>query len=38
MLVYAGASAAVAYLIKPIINKVLPREDRLPFRYWAAFI
>ncbi|NUR56082.1 MAG: hypothetical protein HOQ29_16680 [Acidobacteria bacterium] len=24
MLAYAGASAYVAYLIKPIINKVLP--------------
>ena len=31
MLVYAGASAVVAYLIKPIINKVLPGEQWLPF-------
>ena len=38
MLVYAGASAAVAYLIKPIINKVLPGDEGLPFRFWAGFI
>ncbi len=38
MLVYAGASAVVAYLIKPIINKVLPGEEWLPFTYWAAVI
>ena len=38
MLVYAAASAAVAALIKPIINRVLPGEDWLPFRFWAAFI
>ncbi len=38
MLVYAGASAAVAYLVKPIINKVLPGEAGLPFSFWAAFI
>ena len=38
MLVYAGASAAVAYLIKPIINKVLPGEEHLPFAFWTTFI
>jgi subfamily B ATP-binding cassette protein MsbA len=38
MLLYACASAAVAYLVKPIINKVLPTDDNLPFSYWAAFI
>ena len=38
MLLYAAASAAVAYLVKPIINKVLPGEDGLPFSFWVAFI
>jgi subfamily B ATP-binding cassette protein MsbA len=38
MLLYAGASAAVAYLIKPIINKVLPGQQGLSFTFWAAFI
>jgi subfamily B ATP-binding cassette protein MsbA len=38
MLLYAAASAAVAYLVKPIINKVLPGEAGIAFRYWAAFI
>ena len=36
MLVYAGASAGVAYLIKPIINHVLPGEGG--FSYWAGLI
>jgi ATP-binding cassette, subfamily B, bacterial MsbA len=38
MLVYAAASAGVAYLIKPIINKVLPGDNGLSFRFWAGFI
>jgi ATP-binding cassette, subfamily B, bacterial MsbA len=38
MRLYAGASAAVAYLIKPIINKVLPGQQGLSFTFWAAFI
>jgi subfamily B ATP-binding cassette protein MsbA len=38
MLVYAGASALVAYLIKPIVNKVLPGQDWLPFASWATLI
>jgi len=37
MLVYAGASAGVAYLVQPIINKILPGEQ-LEFRYWATLI
>ena len=36
MLLYAGASAAVAYLIKPIIDKALPGDGNLPF--WATAI
>jgi ATP-binding cassette, subfamily B, bacterial MsbA len=36
MAAYAGASAGVAYLIKPIIDKVLPGQ--LPFRFWATLI
>ncbi len=39
MLLYAGASAVVAYLVKPIINKqILPAQDSVPFSFWAAFI
>ncbi len=38
MLVYAGASASVGALIKPIIDKVLPGESGIPFSYWAALI
>jgi subfamily B ATP-binding cassette protein MsbA len=38
MVVYAGASAGVAYLIKPIIDHLLPGQDGLPFSYWAALI
>jgi len=38
MLVYAGAQAGVGYLIVPIINKVLPGEDGLSFRFWAIAI
>jgi subfamily B ATP-binding cassette protein MsbA len=38
MLVYAAASAAVALLVKPIFDRVLPGEAGWPFRYWAALI
>ena len=38
MLVYAGASAGVAYLIKPIIDQVLPGQGSMPFRFWAGLI
>jgi ATP-binding cassette, subfamily B, bacterial MsbA len=38
MLAYAGASAYVAYLIKPIINKVLPDADGMAFSFWAGAI
>ena len=38
MLVYAGASSGVAYLIAPIINEVLPGTDGWPFRVWAGLI
>lgn len=38
MLAYAGASAYVAYLIKPIINKVLPDTDGPSFSFWATAI
>jgi ATP-binding cassette, subfamily B, bacterial MsbA len=38
MLAYAGASAYVAYLIKPIINKVLPDADGMAFSVWASAI
>jgi subfamily B ATP-binding cassette protein MsbA len=38
MLAYAGASAFVAYLIKPIINKVLPDADGMAFSFWASAI
>lgn len=38
MLLYAGASAGVAYLIKPIINKVLPGEESMRFSFWATLI
>jgi subfamily B ATP-binding cassette protein MsbA len=31
MLFYGAASAALAYLIKPIFDEVLPRQDRLGF-------
>jgi len=36
MFVYAGASTGVAYLIKPIIDKVLPAQ--WPFGFWAGLI
>jgi subfamily B ATP-binding cassette protein MsbA len=36
MLVYGAASAAVAYLIKPIIDEALPGDGNLPF--WATAI
>ena len=38
MAVYAIASAGVAYLIKPIIDKVLPADQSMPFSFWAALI
>jgi subfamily B ATP-binding cassette protein MsbA len=38
MLIYAAASSGVAYLIKPIIDSVLPDEGGWPFSYWAALI
>jgi ATP-binding cassette, subfamily B, bacterial MsbA len=38
MLVYAGASAGVGYLVAPIINKVLPANDERSFAFWAAAI
>jgi subfamily B ATP-binding cassette protein MsbA len=38
MVVYAGASAGVAYLIAPIINRVLPGTDDIPFSFWASLI
>ena len=38
MLVYAGASAGVTYLVAPIINRVLPGNDTIAFRFWAAMI
>src|SRR4051812_22263155 len=38
MLLYAGASAGVAALIKPIVDRVLPGVEGLPFSYWAALI
>ena len=36
MLLYAGAQAAVGYLVAPIIDKVLPGGD--VFRFWAIAI
>ena len=36
MLLYGAASAAVAYLIKPIVDEALPGDGHLPF--WAAAI
>jgi ATP-binding cassette, subfamily B, bacterial MsbA len=38
MLLYAGASTGVAYLIQPIIDKVLPGTAGWPFRVWAGLI
>jgi ATP-binding cassette, subfamily B, bacterial MsbA len=38
MLIYAAASSAVAYLIAPIIDQVLPGTAGWPFRVWAALI
>ena len=38
MLLYAGASAGVAYLIKPMINNILPGEGSIPFSFWAGLI
>ncbi|HEX6464658.1 MAG TPA: ABC transporter ATP-binding protein, partial [Vicinamibacterales bacterium] len=38
MLVYAAASSGLAYLIRPIIDKVLPGESGWPFRSWASLI
>ena len=36
MLIYAAASAGVAYLITPIIDRVLPGADSLPYWAWAV--
>src|SRR5262245_49973276 len=38
MLLYAGASAAVGYLVAPIINRVLPANDNRSFAFWASAI
>ena len=38
MVLYAGTSAGVAYLIAPIINQVLPGTGDIPFSYWATLI
>ena len=38
MLFYAASSSALAYLIKPIIDKVLPGQSGWPFRVWAGLI
>ena len=38
MLVYAGATASVGALIKPIIDHVLPGDNGMPFSFWAALI
>src|SRR5260221_7085669 len=38
MLLYAGAQAAVGYLVAPIISRVLPGAGGTPFRFWAAAI
>jgi subfamily B ATP-binding cassette protein MsbA len=36
MIVYAAASAFVAYLVKPIVDKILPAQSG--FRIWAVLI
>jgi ATP-binding cassette, subfamily B, bacterial MsbA len=38
MMLYAAASTGVAYLIKPIIDQVLPDQGGWPFRLWAGLI
>jgi subfamily B ATP-binding cassette protein MsbA len=38
MLLYAGAGTAVGYLVKPIINQVLPATDDRSFAFWATAI
>jgi subfamily B ATP-binding cassette protein MsbA len=38
MAMYALASAGVAYLIKPIIDRVLPSDQSMPFSFWATLI
>jgi subfamily B ATP-binding cassette protein MsbA len=38
MLLYAAASAFVAYLVKPIIDNILPAQGGWSFRIWAALI
>jgi subfamily B ATP-binding cassette protein MsbA len=38
MLVYAAASAYVGYLVKPIIDNVLPGTSERPFSMWAALV
>ena len=36
MLVYAAASAGLAWLIKPIFDNVLPGQQRLALTAWAT--
>ncbi len=38
MLVYAGASAGHAYLIKPILDHVLPRQEQVSQVAWAIVV
>jgi ATP-binding cassette, subfamily B, bacterial MsbA len=38
MIVYAGASAGLAALIKPILDNVLPNQQRLSFMAWAIVV
>ena len=38
MIVYAGASAGLAALIKPILDNVLPNQERLSFMAWAIVV
>jgi len=38
MVVYGAASAALAWLIKPIVDEVLPSQDRLGFVVTALLI
>ena len=37
-MVYAAASAFVAYLVKPIIDQILPAQSGWSFRLWAVLI
>src|SRR5438270_13912412 len=36
MVVYAIGSAGLAYLIKPIFDNLLPKQERVAFIAWAA--